>query len=82
MPLYSTAKEKYNKTLPSDLGKGAVQIPIDYNTPVYGLDSGTFLDFVAPGIMCSIIYFLAVGLTTLSLVIERKVKNPTGVNTI
>jgi len=58
-------------TLPFD--GNSQEIPIVYQSPVYGVENGTFLDFVAPGIICSIIYFQSVGLTTLSLVMERKV---------
>lgn len=69
------AKDRYNVSgLPIDVN--SAEIPIDYQPPIYGIDSETFLDFVAPGIMCSIIYFLAVGLTTLSFVLERKVCSP------
>lgn len=72
MNILIAAKDRYNIShLPLDVN--SAEIPLDYKTPIYGNDSETFLDFVAPGIMCSIIYFLAVGLTTLSLVIERKV---------
>ncbi|XP_067949252.1 ABC transporter G family member 23-like [Watersipora subatra] len=65
------AKKIYNIThLPFDID--SVQLPITYDKPIYGKTDENFLDFVAPGIMCSIIFFLAVGLTSLTLVLERK----------
>lgn len=68
------AREIYHiKHLPFNFS--SVKLPINYHHPIYGSDSETFLDFVAPGIMCSIIFFLAVGLTSLTIVLERKV-NP------
>ncbi|CAG2175709.1 unnamed protein product [Oppiella nova] len=40
--------------------------------PVYGSIDPNFRDFMAPGIIISVIYFMAVGLTALTLVVERK----------
>lgn len=40
--------------------------------PVYGSVDPQFRDFMAPGVILSIIFILACGLTALTLVIERK----------
>ncbi|CAG2100651.1 unnamed protein product [Medioppia subpectinata] len=40
--------------------------------PIYGSLDPNFRDFMAPGIIISVIYFMAVGLTALTLVVERK----------
>ena len=44
-----------------------------FETPVYGSNEPTFTEFMAPGVILSITYFMAVGLTALSFIIERKV---------
>ncbi|KAG4068799.1 hypothetical protein HA402_002490 [Bradysia odoriphaga] len=46
-------------------------VPIRYNDPVYGTSTSSFIDFVAPGITLTIIFFLAVALTTTTLVTEK-----------
>ncbi|XP_077995446.1 ABC transporter G family member 20-like [Glandiceps talaboti] len=48
------------------------QLPVVFMDPIYGSLDSTFTDFMAPGVILSITYFLAVGLTALSLIIERK----------
>ena len=40
--------------------------------PIYGSIDPQFRDFMAPGVILSIIFILACGLTALTLVIERK----------
>ncbi|XP_067949251.1 ABC transporter G family member 20-like [Watersipora subatra] len=65
-------KQAKERNIPLPQVFTAVSVPLDYKPAIYGTFNETFLDFVAPGMMCSIIYFLAVGLTTLSLVVERK----------
>ena len=47
-------------------------IPIVFEEPIYGSDEPTFTEFMAPGVILSIIYFMAVGLTALSFIIEKK----------
>ncbi|XP_068207094.1 ABC transporter G family member 20-like [Palaemon carinicauda] len=47
-------------------------IPLEVHESVYGSGSSTFTEFMAPGVILSITYFMAVGLTALSFVIERK----------
>ena len=43
-----------------------------FETPVYGSNEPTFTEFMAPGVILSITYFMAVGLTSISFIIERK----------
>lgn len=40
--------------------------------PVYGKGNPSFRDFMAPGLILGITYALAIGLTAISFVIERK----------
>jgi ABC-type multidrug transport system permease subunit len=47
-------------------------LPIVFEEPVYGSNEPTFTEFMAPGVILSITYFMAVGLTALSFIIERK----------
>ena len=47
-------------------------MPISFDEPVYGSNQPTFTEFMAPGVILSITYFMAVGLTALSFIIERK----------
>lgn len=49
-----------------------VNPPVIIENPVYGSLVPKFLNFAAPGMMLSIIYFLAVGLTALIFVVEKK----------
>ncbi|KAH7932507.1 hypothetical protein HPB52_024473 [Rhipicephalus sanguineus] len=40
--------------------------------PIYGVDKPSFTEFMAPGIIISITYIMAVGLTAISIVSEQK----------
>lgn len=45
--------------------------PVHFNKPVYGLEIPNFTDFAGPGIILTIVYFLAVALTSGSMLAER-----------
>uniref|UniRef100_UPI00398F6660 ABC transporter G family member 20 n=1 Tax=Pristiophorus japonicus TaxID=55135 RepID=UPI00398F6660 len=47
-------------------------LPVKFEDPIYGNKHPDFTTFIAPGAILSITFFLAVGLTALSFVIERK----------
>nr|XP_027236431.1 LOW QUALITY PROTEIN: ABC transporter G family member 20-like [Penaeus vannamei] len=49
-----------------------LSFPLEFQTPVYGKGSTSFTEFMAPGVILTITYFMAVGLTALSFIIERK----------
>lgn len=49
-----------------------VNPPVIIEQPIYGDLLPRFLNFAAPGMMLSIIFFLAIGLTALIFVIEKK----------
>ncbi len=49
--------------------------PVNVNDPIYGEANPTFTDFVAPGMMITIIFAQSIGLTALGLVIERREGN-------
>ncbi|KAI4501773.1 hypothetical protein M0802_003108 [Mischocyttarus mexicanus] len=46
-------------------------IPIGFKTPIYGPLEPNFTDFVAPGIILTIIFFLSVALTSGAMLLER-----------
>ncbi|KAG1971887.1 ABC transporter G family [Pimephales promelas] len=49
-----------------------VAFPIKFEKPIYGSENTDFTTFVTPGAVLSITFYLAVGLTALSFVLERK----------
>ncbi|KAJ7987453.1 hypothetical protein DPEC_G00326640 [Dallia pectoralis] len=49
-----------------------VSFPVKFEEPIYGSLNSDFTTFVTPGAVLSITFYLAVGLTALSFVIERK----------
>ncbi|KAJ7987454.1 hypothetical protein DPEC_G00326660 [Dallia pectoralis] len=49
-----------------------VSLPLKFEEPIYGSLNSDFTTFVTPGAVLSITFYLAVGLTALSFVIERK----------
>ncbi|XP_069577400.1 ABC transporter G family member 23 isoform X2 [Brachyistius frenatus] len=49
-----------------------VALPIKFEEPIYGSQNTDFTTFVTPGAVLSITFYLAVGLTALSFVLERK----------
>ncbi|XP_075228685.1 ABC-type transporter snustorr isoform X2 [Lycorma delicatula] len=46
-------------------------IPIQFKDPIYGSNDPSFTNFVAPGVILTIVFFLAVALTSSALIIER-----------
>ncbi|CAK9807735.1 ABC transporter G family member 23 [Anthophora quadrimaculata] len=46
-------------------------VPIQFKDPIYGTSEPSFTDFVAPGVILTIVFFLAVALTSSVLIIER-----------
>jgi len=46
--------------------------PVIVEQPIYGAKVERFLNFAAPGMMISIIFFSAIGLTALIFVVEKK----------
>lgn len=48
------------------------QLPVVIKTPIYGVGKPSFTEFMAPGIIISITYIMAVGLTAISIVSEQK----------
>lgn len=44
---------------------------LQFKDPIYGSSDPSFTDFVAPGVILTIVFFLAVALTSSALIIER-----------
>ncbi|XP_053488165.1 ABC transporter G family member 23 [Ictalurus furcatus] len=66
--------EAFQAFVGSKMGSQAylVSVPIKFEEPIYGSQNTTFTTFVTPGAVLSITFYLAVGLTALSFVLERK----------
>ncbi|XP_050429467.1 ABC transporter G family member 23 [Adelges cooleyi] len=56
---------------PCNFSSRAVAIPVRFNHPIYGPYVPNFTDFAAPGVILTIIFFLAVALTSGAMLIER-----------
>ena len=55
------------------LPKDMADLPIQFNEPIYGSQSPNFTEFMAPGIIVIIIFFLAVALTGDAFIGEKLV---------
>ncbi|XP_032397935.1 ABC transporter G family member 23 isoform X1 [Etheostoma spectabile] len=66
--------EAFQAFVENKLGSMAylVALPIKFEEPIYGSQDTDFTTFVTPGAVLSITFYLAVGLTALSFVLERK----------
>lgn len=49
-----------------------VEIPVRFLDPVYGGDYLDFINFAAPGVILTIIFFLSLALTTAAMIVEAK----------
>ncbi|XP_022827411.1 ABC transporter G family member 20 [Spodoptera litura] len=54
-----------------DLPPRIMSIPVTFNKPVYGLEVPNLTDFAGPGVILTIVFFLAVALTSGSMLAER-----------
>ncbi|KAK5645434.1 hypothetical protein RI129_006734 [Pyrocoelia pectoralis] len=54
-----------------DYDRHLLQFPIRMEKPIYGLSYPNFTDFATPGIILTVIFFLAVSLTSGAMLIER-----------
>uniref|UniRef100_A0A8B9RNC6 ABC transporter G family member 23-like n=1 Tax=Astyanax mexicanus TaxID=7994 RepID=A0A8B9RNC6_ASTMX len=66
--------EAFQAFVDSKMGSLAylVALPVKFEEPIYGSQNADFSTFVTPGAVLSITFYLAVGLTALSFVLERK----------
>ncbi|KAJ8360065.1 hypothetical protein SKAU_G00165900 [Synaphobranchus kaupii] len=72
--LQKKLQEAFKALVKNKLGSMSylVSLPIKFEEPIYGSNSTDFSTFVTPGAILSITFYLAVGLTALSFVLERK----------
>ncbi|XP_064173396.1 ABC transporter G family member 20 isoform X2 [Anguilla rostrata] len=72
--LQNKLQEAFQAFVKNKLGSRSylVSLPIKFEEPIYGSNSTDFTTFVTPGAILSITFYLAVGLTALSFVLERK----------
>lgn len=54
-----------------DVPEGSIRPPFRFNEPIYGPVIPNFTDFAAPGVILTIIFFLAVSLTSGTMLVER-----------
>ncbi|XP_017780576.1 PREDICTED: ABC transporter G family member 20 isoform X1 [Nicrophorus vespilloides] len=54
-----------------DQNEAIADVPIHFQVPIYGSSKPSFTDFVAPGVILTIVFFLAVALTSSALIVER-----------
>jgi len=55
-----------------DLPEDMADLPLNFNSPVYGSANPNFTEFMAPGIIIIIIFFLAVALTGEAFIAEKQ----------
>ncbi|OWF47833.1 ABC transporter G family member 20 [Mizuhopecten yessoensis] len=68
------AFETFSRSLLTMIGLNPdiAQLPVKLGEPIYGSLDPSFTNFMAPGIILSITFFMATGLTTLAFVVEKK----------
>jgi ABC-type multidrug transport system ATPase subunit len=68
------AWKSFSSDISSRMGQNpaAFEFPVKFETPIYGLQSPSFTEFMAPGVLLSISFLAAVALTALAFVMERK----------
>ena len=52
-------------------GSNLLEMPIRIETPIYGKIEPMFINFISPGVIISIAFFLPVSLTSMAMVVER-----------
>jgi len=52
--------------------KNLLDSPVVFQQPIYGSQNPQFINFMAPGIMVTVMFTLSIGLTSLMFVIEKK----------
>ncbi|KAJ8941565.1 hypothetical protein NQ318_011524 [Aromia moschata] len=63
-------QDKSNENIASYLQRDLL-LPIKYMKPIYGYGEPDFTDFAAPGVILTIVFFMAVALTSGAMLIER-----------
>ncbi|KAI5732673.1 hypothetical protein M8J76_002960 [Diaphorina citri] len=68
-----SAYQKFREKLADECGQSreGVQMPIVYLPPIYGKNELQMKDFVAPGALCVIVFFLSVSITALTLLTDK-----------
>ncbi|XP_032523469.1 ABC transporter G family member 20 [Danaus plexippus] len=54
-----------------NLPRRMLSVPVHFNKPIFGLEVPNFTDFAGPGVILTIIFFLAVALTSGAMLQER-----------
>ncbi|CAF0942665.1 unnamed protein product [Brachionus calyciflorus] len=69
---YQSFLIKFIPFLPFPIDPKLLNSPIVLQEPIYGENNPQFINFMAPGIMATIIFTLTIGMTGLMFVIEKK----------
>ncbi|XP_076175367.1 ABC transporter G family member 23 [Ptiloglossa arizonensis] len=70
--LYKSYEEfAQDVTVTCNYSKKYANIPLNFHTPIYGPEEPNFTDFVAPGVILTIIFFLSIALTSGAMLLER-----------
>ena len=56
----------------NNISQAVAELPVQQEEPIYGVREPTFTEFMAPGVLLSIVFLAAVALTAIALVQERK----------
>ncbi|XP_074601741.1 ABC transporter G family member 20-like [Brevipalpus obovatus] len=66
--------QNFAKSLLTSMGQNpkVIELPVTFEKPIYGDREPTFTEFMAPGIILSISFLMAIALTALAFVMERK----------
>ncbi|CAI5654763.1 unnamed protein product [Oreochromis niloticus] len=72
--LQKKLQEAFKAFVDHNLGDRAYQVdlPVKFEKPIYGSQNKVSAAFVTPGAALSIMFYQAIGLTTLAVVLERK----------
>jgi len=67
------AFEKFTKQLfrTCEIPEGIANLPLIFDTPIYGNLELTFTDFMAPGIILTIVHSMALGYSAMIIIMER-----------
>uniref|UniRef100_T1IGT9 Uncharacterized protein n=1 Tax=Strigamia maritima TaxID=126957 RepID=T1IGT9_STRMM len=47
-------------------------IPVEFDEPIYGPVKSTFIEFLAPGLLVTVLFYLAVSLTAMSFIMDKR----------
>ena len=61
----------YSQVTSCDIPKEIASIPLVFEEPIYGTKELTFTDFMAPGIILTIVHSMSLGYSAMIIIMER-----------